>query len=73
MKVILVRIVDNIISPYTTVQKRILAEDFLGSIICSAISEDKAEVAADEITSILRTQHHISGNDDDDFNVFSDG
>lgn len=62
---------DIIIAPYTTVQKRILAIDYIQSIVASAVSEEEAEAAVDEITTILREQHHIGSNDDDDFNVFS--
>lgn len=61
---------DIIIAPYTTVQKRILAIDYIQSIVASAVSEEEAEAAVDEITTILREQHHI-GSNDDDFNVFS--
>ncbi|WP_053991584.1 ABC transporter permease [Mangrovimonas sp. TPBH4] len=63
---------DNvIIAPYTTVQKRILAIDYLHSISASALSEEQAQDAVEEITSILRSSHQIGPNDDDDFNVFS--
>ncbi|RIV73119.1 ABC transporter permease [Flagellimonas aequoris] len=62
---------DIIIAPYTTVQKRILAIDYIQSIVASAVSEEEAEAAVDEITTILREQHHIGSNDDNDFNVFS--
>lgn len=62
---------DVVLTPYTTVQKRILAIDHVQSIVASAISEEKAEDAVNEITDILRNQHEISSNEDDDFNVFS--
>ncbi|WP_053975866.1 ABC transporter permease [Mangrovimonas xylaniphaga] len=63
---------DNvIIAPYTTVQKRILAIDYLHSISASALSEEQAQDAVEEITSILRSSHQIGPNDEDDFNVFS--
>lgn len=62
---------DVILSPYTTVQKRILAQDYLGSLIASSVSEEKSQQAVDEVTSILRERHKITGDKEDDFNVFS--
>ncbi|WP_127138086.1 ABC transporter permease [Flagellimonas oceanensis] len=62
---------DVILAPYTTVQKRILAIDYIQTIVASAISEEDAQGAVDEISTILRKQRDISGNEDDDFNVFS--
>ena len=62
---------DVILSPYTTVQKRILAIDYLQTIVASAVSEELAQDAVSQVSDILRTQHHISENDEDDFNVFS--
>lgn len=62
---------DVVIAPYTTVQKRILAIDYLNQIMASAISEDDAPDAVMEVTQILRTQHKLTDNEDDDFNVRS--
>jgi putative ABC transport system permease protein len=62
---------DVILVPYTTVQKRILAITHLHSILTSAVSEEKAPEAVEEITSLIREQHQLADNEDDDFNVFS--
>lgn len=62
---------DIILAPYSTVQKRILAQTHLQSIVASAVSEDKAPMAVDEITRLLRANHKIGNYADDDFNVFS--
>ncbi|AWM13449.1 ABC transporter permease [Flavobacterium sp. NRK F10] len=62
---------DVILAPFTTVQKRILAIDYLQSVVASAKSENDAPAAVEEISEILRKQHKISVGDDDDFNVFS--
>jgi putative ABC transport system permease protein len=62
---------DIVIAPYTTVQKRILAIDYLNQIMASAISEDDAPNAVLEVTDILRAQHKLTDNEDDDFNVRS--
>lgn len=62
---------DIIIAPYTTIQKRILAQDYLQSIVASAINEDSAEEAVNEVTAILENTHQIPQTQENDFNVFS--
>jgi putative ABC transport system permease protein len=63
---------DNIIlAPYATVQKRILAITYLNSIMVSATNESVADSAKLEIEDILRANHHIGANQDDDFSVRS--
>ena len=62
---------DVVIAPYTTVQKRILAIDHLNQVIASAISEEDAPDAVTQVTEILRAQHKLTDNEDDDFNVRS--
>ena len=62
---------DVILAPYTTVQKRILAIDYLQSVVASSVSEDEAPNAVIEITNLLRERHNIKGQQEDDFNVFS--
>ena len=62
---------DIIIAPYTTIQKRILAQDYLQSIIASAVNEEQAESAVNEITAILEKTHRIDPSEDNDFNVSS--
>lgn len=62
---------DLIIAPYTTVQKRILAIDHLMEIIASAVSEDEAENAVEEVSAILRVQHKLGESEEDDFHVRS--
>ena len=62
---------DLILAPYTAVQKRILAITHLQEIFCSAITEEATDQAIDEISEILRTNHKIKAEDDDDFNIRS--
>lgn len=62
---------DVVIAPYTTVQKRILAIDHLNEIMASAVSEEDAPGAVTQVTQILRTQHKLSDDEDDDFHVKS--
>lgn len=63
---------DNlIITPYTTVMKRILAVTYLQEIVCSALSEEYTDEAISEITDVLRRNHKLKEADDDDFNILS--
>ncbi|MCK0146189.1 ABC transporter permease [Arenibacter sp. F26102] len=62
---------DVVIAPFTTVQKRILAIDYLNQIMASAVSEDDAPEAVTQVSEILRTQHKLTANEDDDFTVRS--
>jgi len=62
---------DVVIAPFTTVQKRILAIDYLNQIMASAISEDDAPEAVTQVTEILRSQHKLMDNEEDDFSVRS--
>ncbi|MDY4951428.1 MAG: FtsX-like permease family protein, partial [Prevotella sp.] len=68
---------DLVLAPYTTVMKRILAQTYLGGIVCSAITEGVTDKATDQITTILRRNHKLKDAtdtteaDDDDFNIRS--
>ena len=63
---------DNlIITPYTTVMKRILAITYLQEIVCSALSEEYTDKAIEEVSSVLRRNHKLKESDDDDFNIRS--
>lgn len=63
---------DNlIITPYTTVMKRILAVTYLQEIVCSALSEEYTDEAISEITDVLRRNHKLKEADDYDFNIRS--
>lgn len=58
---------DIIIAPYTTVQKRIIASIYFGSIYASAKTEALSDSATQEITRILRVTHRLRATDEDDF------
>ena len=60
---------DTVIVPYTTIQKRILAINYVHMIMASAISDDLALEAAQEVETIVRAQHRIKEGQDDDFEV----
>jgi putative ABC transport system permease protein len=62
---------DIILAPYTTIMKRILAVTYLQEILCSALTEDMTENAIDDITEILRTNHKLKEDADDNFNIRS--
>jgi len=63
---------DNvIISPYTTVMKRVLAQTYYSTINCSAITEELTDDAISELTSILRESHELKGDAVDDFTIRS--
>jgi putative ABC transport system permease protein len=63
---------DNvIIAPYTTVMKRIAAQTYFSSIVCSAITENLSDAAIEELTQILRENHKLKGDAVDDFTIRS--
>lgn len=68
---------DLVLAPYTTVMKRIMAQTYLGGIVCSAITEEASQPAQDQITEILRRNHKLKDAtdtteaDEDDFNIRS--
>ncbi|MBP3355877.1 MAG: ABC transporter permease [Rikenellaceae bacterium] len=63
---------DNlIITPYTTVQKRILAINYIPTIFASALSEEYTDQAVAEISEILQINHRIAIGETNDFEVFS--
>lgn len=62
---------DLIIAPYTTVQRRLAAIDYITGIYASAISEDKGSAAIAEIKEILRRTHKLRDSEEDNFAVMS--
>jgi len=63
---------DNVmIAPYTTVMKRIAAQTWFSSIVCSAVTEDLSDAAIEELTQILRDNHKLKGDAVDDFTIRS--
>jgi putative ABC transport system permease protein len=62
---------DLILAPYTTVQRRLAAIDYIHGIFASAVTEEKSAQAKDEITSILKRTHKIKENEENDFRIMS--
>jgi putative ABC transport system permease protein len=60
---------DILLAPYTTVQKRILAIQYIQTIYASAINSESSEPATQELSQILRTSHKLTNNAQDDFTV----
>ena len=63
---------DNVmIAPYTTVMKRVAAQTWFSSIVCSAVTEELSDAAIEELTQILRDNHKLKEDADDDFTIRS--
>lgn len=63
---------DNLlIMPYTTVMKRLLAQNYFSGINCSALSEEMTDQAIDELTEVLRRSHKLKETDEDNFSIRS--
>ncbi len=63
---------DVVLVPYTTVQTRFSSNSgrrAFSMFFASANSEEESELAATEITYILRSNHGIKSGDDDDFEI----
>lgn len=60
---------DIILAPYTTVQKRITATNYLQSIYASATTEASSATATTEISDAIRESHRLTAPETDDFQV----
>ncbi len=58
-----------VLAPYTTVMKRLLAQNYLSMIFASAVSEEYSPVAVEEISQILRREHNLKAGQVDDFTI----
>ena len=59
---------DTIHAPYTTIMRKVQGRDHISRIIASSL-EDRADLAAAEITALLRQRHKLSSEQDDDFTL----
>ncbi len=63
---------DNLlIAPYSTVMKRIAAQTYFSNIQVSALSEELSDEAIEEVSAILRRNHKLKEDAEDDFTVRS--
>ena len=60
---------DIVFAPYTTIQKRFSGINYFNMMFASATSEEESELAATEITYILRSNHGIKSGATDDFEI----
>ena len=60
---------DMILTPVTTVQKRILATTYYQYIYASAIDEKSTDSASAEVEQVLRKSHHLTAETENDFTV----
>jgi len=60
---------DVILIPYTTAATRLTGKPRIPQILASTASEGDIPAAQDEINTLLRESHHITGDDEDDFTV----
>ena len=62
---------DVVLAPYTTVMKRVLAIDYIHGIFASAVDENRTDETIDAITDVLRRNHKIKEDAEDDFQIRS--
>ncbi|MDE6283324.1 MAG: ABC transporter permease [Muribaculaceae bacterium] len=62
---------DVVLAPYTTVMKRVLAIDYIQGLFASALDENLSDEASDEITQLLRANHKLKDEAEDDFQIRS--
>jgi putative ABC transport system permease protein len=60
---------DQILTPYTTVQKKLMGVTFVRDIVVSSATAGETTSVADQIAVLLRTRHNIFPGQDDDFIV----
>lgn len=62
---------DVVLAPYTTVMKRVLAVDYLQGIFASAVDEEQTEETIERITEVLRSQHKLKEDAENNFEIRS--
>ncbi len=62
---------DMVLAPYTTVMKRVLAVDYLQGIFASAVDEEQTEETIERITEVLRSQHKLKEDAENNFEIRS--
>ncbi|MBP2625435.1 MAG: MacB-like periplasmic core domain containing protein [Firmicutes bacterium] len=60
---------DTVIIPLSTAQERLIGITYLNSISVQAESDKVIEKVQEDITTLLRTRHHLSDKTEDDFSV----
>lgn len=60
---------DTVIVPLTTAQERLMGITYLGNISVQAENESVIDKVQKDITTLLRTRHHLAAKAEDDFSV----
>ncbi|HEY3426739.1 MAG TPA: ABC transporter permease [Negativicutes bacterium] len=60
---------DTVIIPLTTAQERLMGITYLGNISVQAENDKVIDKVQEDITTLLRTRHHLSAKTEDDFSV----
>jgi putative ABC transport system permease protein len=60
---------DIIIAPFSTVQRKVMGVDHVGTILLSAVTKSRIPEAQAQVTEILRTRHRLQEWDDNDFTI----
>jgi putative ABC transport system permease protein len=60
---------DQILAPLNTVQKRLAGASWISGITIKVVSEDKMNDALVEVEQILRKQHRLRSDQDNDFTI----
>jgi putative ABC transport system permease protein len=60
---------DLVMAPYTTVQKKLMAVNYIQFANASAISPEATKLAEQQITDLLRQRHNLAPNQENDFTV----
>ena len=62
---------DLILAPYTTVLNRMGGTRYINQIIASVDDKDNIEAAQQDIETVLRRSHKLTGNQEDDFRIMT--
>lgn len=62
---------DVVLAPYTTVMKRVLAIDYIQGLFASAADEEQTQEAIASMTQLLRSNHRLASDAEDDFEIMS--
>ncbi len=60
---------DIVVMPFSTLQRKVLGQDFVSTILVSAVSKDLIPAAQAQITRLLRTRHRLQPWQDSDFTI----
>jgi len=60
---------DTVVMPFETFQRRLAGTQDVGTVMVSVSEGRSTESAQKQIESLLRERRHITGDEDDDFNV----